>query len=98
MIRAPNWIQIQLGGLRTNISRSTAALSIGVSYLITGIASYLYSGGGPFWLLFVIQGLVVIGSTLVLRDQIEEAPQDCDASIEVVELRGIEPLTLRLPA
>ncbi|HEV8247114.1 MAG TPA: hypothetical protein VGP93_15160, partial [Polyangiaceae bacterium] len=31
------------------------------------IASYLYSGGEPFWLLFVAQGAVVIGSTFVLR-------------------------------
>ena len=49
-------------------SRCSAALIIGVLYPITGVASYLYSGGEPFWLLFVTQGLVVIGSTLVLRD------------------------------
>lgn len=35
-------------------------------YAITGIASYLYSGGDPFWLLFLTQGVLVIGSTLVL--------------------------------
>jgi len=48
-------------------SRSSAALIIGAFYAVTGIASYLYSGREPFWLLFVIQGVVVIGSTLVLR-------------------------------
>ena len=48
-------------------SRSSAALIIGVFYTVTGIASYLYSGREPFWLLFVTQGVVVIGSTLVLR-------------------------------
>ena len=37
---------------------------VGTLYAITGIASYLYSGGDPFWLLFLAQG--VIGSTLVL--------------------------------
>ena len=47
-------------------SRSGAALIIGVFYLITGIASYSYSGGEPFWLLFAVQGVMVVGSTLVL--------------------------------
>jgi hypothetical protein len=48
-------------------SRSSAALIVGVFYTVTGIASYLYSGREPFWLLFATQGVVVIGSTLVLR-------------------------------
>lgn len=48
-------------------SRSGAALIVGVLYAITGIASYLYTDGDPFWLLFLVQGVIVIGSTLVLR-------------------------------
>ena len=48
-------------------SRSSAALIVGAFYSVTGIASYLYSGREPFWLVFVTQGVVVIGSTLVLR-------------------------------
>ena len=48
-------------------SRSAVALIVGAFYGITGIASYLYSGREPFWLLFVTQGVIVIGSTLVLR-------------------------------
>ena len=48
-------------------SRAGAALIIGAFYVITGIASYLYTEREPFWLLFVIQGVIVIGSTLVLR-------------------------------
>jgi hypothetical protein len=48
-------------------SRASAALIIGAFYTVTGVAAYLYSGRDPFWLLFVIQGVVVIGSTLVLR-------------------------------
>jgi len=47
-------------------SRSSAALIIGAFYVITGIASYLYSGRDPFWLLFLILGVMVIGSTVVL--------------------------------
>jgi hypothetical protein len=48
-------------------SRSSAALVIGALYTVTGIAAYLYSGHEPFWLLFLTQGVFVIGSTLVLR-------------------------------
>ena len=48
-------------------SRSSAALVIGTLYTVTGIAAYLYSGHEPFWLLFLTQGVFVIGSTLVLR-------------------------------
>lgn len=47
-------------------SRSSAPLIIGAFYLIIGIASYLYSGRDPFWLMFLILGVMVIGSTLVL--------------------------------
>jgi hypothetical protein len=47
-------------------SRSVPALIVGGFYAVTGIASYLYSGGDPFWLLFLVQGAIVIGSTLVL--------------------------------
>lgn len=46
--------------------RSAPPLIIGAFYLIAGIASYAYSGRDPFWLLFVVQGVFVIGSTLVL--------------------------------
>lgn len=48
-------------------SRSVAALMVGAFYALTGIASYLYSGGDPFWLLFLALGVIVIGSTLALR-------------------------------
>ena len=48
-------------------SRAAAALIVGALYFFTGIASYIYSGREPFWLLFVAQGFIVIGSTLLLR-------------------------------
>jgi hypothetical protein len=48
------------------VSRAAAAWVIGALYLITGIAAYLYSGGEPFWLLFLVQGVMVLGSTAVL--------------------------------
>jgi hypothetical protein len=48
-------------------SRSGAALAVGILYTVTGIASYAYSGGDPFWLLFLVQGVVVVGSTSILR-------------------------------
>ena len=47
-------------------SRAAAALIVGALYFFTGIASYIYSGREPFWLLFVAQGFIVIGSTLLL--------------------------------
>ena len=50
-------------------SRASAALLIGVLYAITGVVCWLYSGHEPFWLLFLAQGVLVIGSTLVLRQQ-----------------------------
>ncbi len=58
------WPTIRTG----SYSRSGAALIVGVFYTITGAASYLYSGREPFWLLFLVQGIIVIGSTLALRD------------------------------
>jgi hypothetical protein len=48
-------------------SRSDVPLIIGAFYAVTGIVAYLYSGREPFWLLFVTQGVILIGSTLVLR-------------------------------
>ena len=48
-------------------SRSGVPLIIGAFYAVTGIVVYLYSGREPFWLLFVTQGVILIGSTLVLR-------------------------------
>ncbi|HKC51808.1 MAG TPA: hypothetical protein VKF60_13515 [Myxococcota bacterium] len=47
-------------------SRSGVALIVGALYLVTGVASFQYTERDPFWLLFVIQGVIVIGSTLVL--------------------------------
>jgi hypothetical protein len=46
--------------------RAGAALIVGTFYGVTGFACYVYSGGEPFWLLFVAQGVLVIGSTVVL--------------------------------
>ena len=57
------WPALQAGPA----SRSSAALIAGALYTLTGITSYLYSGREPFWLLFLIRGGMVIGSTLVLR-------------------------------
>jgi len=61
-------------GLRSGPdSRSVAALIVGAQYAITGITAYLYSGGERFWLLFLAQGVLVIGSTLVLRSTASDA-------------------------
>ena len=49
-------------------SRSVPALIVGSFYTVTGVACYLYSGREPFWLLFLFQGLIVGGTTLILRN------------------------------
>jgi len=56
------WAELRSGSAR----RSGAALVVGAFYLLFGAAAYVYSGREPFWLLFVIQGLIVIASTLAL--------------------------------
>jgi hypothetical protein len=61
-------------GLRPGApSRSPVALIIGAFYAITGISCFLYSGGERFWLLFLAQGVIVLGSTLVLRANANDA-------------------------
>ena len=57
------WPRLEAGAS----SRSGAALATGILYVVTGIASFLYTRGDPFWLMFVVQGALVIGSTFVLR-------------------------------
>ena len=57
------WPAVRAG----STTRSGAAFIIGVFYTVTGVACYLYSGREPFWLLFLFQGAIVIGTTLVLR-------------------------------
>jgi hypothetical protein len=57
------WPSIRTG----TASRSAVALIIGANYLVTGLVSYVYSGLQPFWLLFVVLGAMVIGSTFALR-------------------------------
>ena len=58
------WPAIRSG----STTRSGAALIVGVFYSITGVACYLYSGREPFWLLFLFQGAMVVGTTVALRD------------------------------
>ncbi|HXK23770.1 MAG TPA: hypothetical protein VMS55_13945 [Myxococcota bacterium] len=66
------WPRLQAGAP----SRSGAALAIGVLYVVTGVASFLYTGEDRFWLLFVAQGALVVGSTFVLRgSRIERASE-----------------------
>jgi hypothetical protein len=47
-------------------SRSMPALIVGAFYLLTGIGAYPYSGRDPFWLMFIVLGVLAIGTTLVL--------------------------------
>jgi hypothetical protein len=56
------WPSVKTG----SSSRSGVPLIIGAFYAATGIGAYLYSGREPFWLLFVTQGVILIGTTLLL--------------------------------
>jgi hypothetical protein len=47
-------------------SRSVPVLIVGAFYLLAGVAAYMYSGRDPFWLMFVVLGVLAIGTTLVL--------------------------------
>ena len=49
-----------------SFSRSAPPLIIGVFYLTSGIVCFLYTRGDPFWLLFLTQGVLLLGSTWVL--------------------------------
>ena len=46
-------------------SRSAPPLIIGVSYVIVGIVCFPYTKHDPFWLLFLTQGVLILGSTWV---------------------------------
>ena len=46
-------------------SRSAPPVVIGVSYAIVGIVCFLYTERDPFWLLFLTQGVLLLGSTWV---------------------------------
>ena len=47
-------------------SRSVPALIVGVFYLLTGVGAYVYSGGDGFWIMFIVLGMLAIGTTLFL--------------------------------
>ena len=47
-------------------SRSVPALIVGAFYLLVGVAAYPYSGRDPFWIMFIVLGVLAIGTTLVL--------------------------------
>jgi len=53
-------------------SRSAVPLIIGTLYAIEGIACFVYTGGHPFWLLFLVQGVLILGSTWVLTQRPSE--------------------------
>ena len=55
------WAALKAG----SSSRSAPPLIIGVSYVIVGIVSFLYTERDPFWLLFLTQGVLLLGSTSV---------------------------------
>jgi len=47
-------------------SRSIPALIVGAFYLLVGVGAYFYSGGNAFWIMFIVLGVLAIGTTLFL--------------------------------
>jgi hypothetical protein len=47
-------------------SRSAPPIIIGVLYVIAGAVCYTYTGRDPFWLLFLVQGILLLVTTRVL--------------------------------
>ncbi len=43
------------------------AFPIGIFYLVTGICATIYRRGDPFWLFFVLLGVLLLGSSFVLK-------------------------------
>jgi hypothetical protein len=60
---------------RGTSNRSGPVMIVGALYTITGIAAYAYSGHDPFWLMFLVQGVIVIGATMALQSP-RDAPID----------------------
>jgi len=47
-------------------SRSVPAYIVGGFYLLVGIGAYVYSQLDPFWLMFIVLGVLAIGTTAIL--------------------------------
>ena len=50
-------------------SRTVVPVVIGVCYVVFGIVCFVYTNRDPFWLLFLTQGVLTLGSTWVLRSR-----------------------------
>lgn len=58
------WIALRLKA--GDASSLFVAYVIGVLYFILGIAALVYRHGDPFWVLFIVLGALLIGTSLVL--------------------------------
>jgi len=47
-------------------SRSAPAFIVGAFYLILGVGAYSYSGRDPFWIMFIVLGVLAISTTWIL--------------------------------
>jgi hypothetical protein len=59
------WISFRLRA--GDASSLFVAYVIGAFYIVFGVCALIYRGGDPFWSLFIVLGVLLEGSALVLR-------------------------------
>lgn len=59
------WISFRLKA--GDASALFIAIVIGVLYLVFGVCALIYRRGDPFWILFVVLGVLLVGSSVNLR-------------------------------
>jgi hypothetical protein len=57
------WFRLRAG----DVSSLFVAYAIGVLHIIFGVCALIYRRGDPFWLLFIVLGALLVGSSFVLR-------------------------------
>jgi hypothetical protein len=67
------WISLRLKA--GDVSSLFVAYVIGVLYFVFGIAALVYRHGDPFWVLFIVLGALLVGTSMVLgRNQTHADP------------------------
>ena len=60
------------GSTYTAVLSSVVPATIGAFYILFGAAAFVYARD-PFWLFFLLQGVMLLGATLGLRGQTSTA-------------------------
>jgi hypothetical protein len=74
------WIAFRLKGGDT--SAVFVAYIIGVYHILFGVCALIYRNGDPFWALFVVLGVLLIGTTAVLGSNRHKLPRRTDEEMD----------------